>query len=327
MSANVPAVPRIPTAVRVRDLAAGVLSRNRSKAALVVVISLLAAVTATQSDVFFTRENFENILIQVSVVGILASGTTLLMVSGGIDLSIGSGVSVSGMVMGYLMAHSTSPAVAVALGLVAAALIGLTSGVLAAWSKSHPFIVTLGMLTLLQGLALLISNVPITDIPEGFLDLTTARPLGIPLVVFVFALVALAVHVLLAKTKYGRWLYAIGGSESAARRAGIPVRAVKASVYTLSGVLVGIAAALLIIQLSSAEARMGQGLELAAIAAVAVGGTPLAGGRGDMLGTLLGVFLIGLIGNALNLMSISADLQFVLQGAVIVVAVMAQRDS
>jgi ribose transport system permease protein len=127
-------------------------------------------------------------------------------------------------------------------------------------------------------------------------------------------------------TKLGRWLYAVGGSESAARLAGVPVRSLKMVVYALNGALVGLAAALLLLQLTSAQAQMGSGLELTAIAAVAIGGTPLAGGRGSVGGTLLGVLLIGLIGNSLNLLSISSDWQYVLQGAVIVIAVMAQRD-
>ncbi len=311
-----------PSRPSLRELAV----RYRSQLALVAVIAGLMAVTASQSDVFLTWRNFENVLTQVAVVGILAAGTTLLMVSGGIDLSIGSSVSFSGLVMGWLMAHGTSIALSVAAGIGVAMAVGLVNGTLASFTKTHPFIVTLGMLTLLQGAALLVSDLPITGIPDGFIDLADLQPLGIPLIIWAFAAVALVVHLVLATTKLGRWLYALGGSESAAHLSGVRVRAVKMIVYTLNGALVGIAAALLITQLTSAQARMGDGLELAAIAAVAVGGTPLAGGKGGMGGTLLGVLLIGLIGNALNLMSISSDWQYVIQGAVIVIAVMAQRD-
>jgi ribose transport system permease protein len=298
----------------------------RPQLTLAAVITVLMVVTATQSDVFFTWQNFENVLVQVAVVGILAAGTTMLMVSGGIDLSIGSSLSFSALIMADLMAHGASAGLAVLVGIGVAMGVGLVNGGLAAYSPTHPFIVTLGMLTLLQGAALLVSELPITAIPDGFLDLAEKEPLGLPLIVVAFLVVALVVHLILATTKFGRWLYAIGGSESAARLAGINVRGVKVALYGLNGVLVGIAAALLITQLTSAQARMGQGLELAAIAAVAVGGTPLAGGKGGMGGTLLGVLLIGLIANALNLMSISSNWQFVIQGAVIVVAVMAQRD-
>ncbi|GIW56474.1 MAG: ribose ABC transporter permease [Nitrospiraceae bacterium] len=299
---------------------------HRSKIALIVVIVGLGAITTTRSDVFLTWGNFTNILIQTAIVGILAAGTTMLMVSGGIDLSVGSNVSFSGVVMGYLMAQGLAPPGAVMAGVAVAAAVGLFNGLLAAYSATHPFIVTLGMLTLLQGCALLISDLPITDIPDHYIQITEWTPLGLPLLVLAFFVVALAVHIILRWTVFGRWLYAIGGSESAARLAGVRVRLVKIGVYGLNGVVVGLAAALLVAQLSSAQPRMGAGLELAAIAAVAVGGTPLAGGKGDMWGTALGVLLIGMISNSLNLMSISSNWQYVIQGAVIIVAVMAQRD-
>jgi ribose/xylose/arabinose/galactoside ABC-type transport system permease subunit len=182
------------------------------------------------------------------------------------------------------------------------------------------------MLTLLQGAALLVSKVPIPVDSEAILDLGDSRLLGLPLVVVCFFAIAILASVLLVRTKLGRWLYAVGGSESAARLAGIRVRPLKMGVYALNGALVGVAATLLLVQLTSAQAQMGSGLELTAIAAVAIGGTPLAGGKGSVGGTLLGVLLIGLIANALNLMSIASDWQYVLQGAVIVIAVMAQRD-
>jgi ribose/xylose/arabinose/galactoside ABC-type transport system permease subunit len=302
------------------------LYRHRARLALIGVIVALTIVTATQSSVFFTWTNFEHILIQISIVGILAVGTTMLMVSGGIDLSIGSNLSFSGVIMGDLMAHGTSPAFAVALGVGAATMVGLVNGTLAAYAKAHPFILTLGMLTLLQGAALLVSSLPISEIPEGFLNFGESEPFGIPLMVVCFLGIAVLVNVILVMTKFGRWLYAIGGSESAARLAGVPVRRIKMAVYALNGMLCGIAAALLLMQLTSAQAEMGAGLELTAIAAVAIGGTPLAGGKGSVAGTLLGVLLIGLIGNSLNLMSISSNWQYVVQGAVIVIAVMAQRD-
>lgn len=307
------------------DRLGAVYRANKSKFALAAVIAVLVAITSSQSDVFLTWSNFRNILIQVAIVGILAVGTTLLMVSGGLDLSIGSNASFSGMVMGILMLHGTDPVLAVVAGLAVASGVGAINGVLAANSTSHPFIVTLGMMTLLQGGALLISGIPISEIPDGYLGVASADVLGLPLMVIVFFGVALTGHMILRYTKWGRWLYAIGGSESASRLAGISVSWVKVATYAFNGLIVGVAAALLVSQLSSAQPHMGQGLELAAIAAVAVGGTPLAGGRGDIFGTLLGVLLLGVIGNTLNLLSISSDLQYVLQGLVIIVAVMAQR--
>lgn len=305
----------------------GWLLIQRSKVALVGVIAILVVITSTQSDVFFTWGNLQNILVQSSVVGILALGTTLLMVSGGIDLSIGSGVSLSGVVMATLMVWGWAPALAVLTAIAMSVLIGSGTGLLAAKSDNHPFVLTLGVLTLLQGLAFLVSIGPVTDIPNSFVDIAYLKPLGIPLLILVFAAAAIIVHVVLRFTTLGRWLYAIGSSENAARLSGVRIHLVKVVVYGISGLMVGVAAMLMTAQLASAQPQMGVGLELAAIAAVAVGGTPLSGGRGDVLGTLLGVLLIGLIGNSLNLLSINSSWQYVLQGAVIIIAVLAQRKS
>jgi ribose/xylose/arabinose/galactoside ABC-type transport system permease subunit len=315
-----------PPQSSVRAAVANVLERSRSRLALLIVIAALCAVTAARSPVFFTIGNLNNVLQQVAIVGILAAGMTMLMVSGGIDLSVGSNVSLSAMVMASLMMHNMNTVLAILIGLLVATTAGAVNGLLAAWSTSHPFILTLGMMTLLQGCALLVSNVPITTIPDSLFDIGGSEPLGVPLITWVLFAALAAVHVVLRYTKLGRWLYAIGGSQSAAHRAGIPVRVVKVLIYASNGLLVGIAALLLMIQLASSQAQMGQGLELAAIAAVAVGGTPLSGGKGDIVGTILGVVLLGLIANALNLMSIPGEIRFILQGAIIVVAVMAQRE-
>lgn len=315
-----------PGAPPARGRIRGLVTTRRSHLALLAVIVVLVVITSWRSPVFLSWGNFANILQQMAIFGILAAGTTALMVSGGLDLSIGSNVSFSAMIMGSLMVHHWPPGVAVLLGVLAAIGVGLCNGVLAAFSRSHPFILTLGMLTLLQGAALLISNVPITAIPDSVLAIGLQRFGGLPPLVWALCIALLAAHILLRYSKIGRWIYALGASSSAAYRAGIPVRTLKICLYAGNGLLVGVAAVLFLIQLASAQAQMGTGLEMTAIAAVAVGGTPLAGGRGDIPGTILGIILLGLIGNALNLMSIPGELRYVLQGAVIVVAVMAQRE-
>ncbi len=300
---------------------------HRSRIALAAVIVVLIVVTASQSPVFFTVRNFINVASQIAVLGVLASGTTLLMVSRGMDLSIGSSVSLSGMLLAYLMLQGFPIWVAIIACLAIAGTIGAVNGLLASYSSIHPFVITLGVLTLLQGLALLVSQTPLYGLPESFIKWGSSKFLSLPVEVVIFILVAVLTQIILRGTKLGRWLYAIGGSEPAAHLAGIRIRFVKIAIYTLNGLLVGIAAILLVSQIASAGATMGAGHELSAIAAVTVGGTTLAGGKGDMVGTLLGVMLLGLISNALNLMSISPNWQFVLQGLVIVTAVMAQRDS
>jgi ribose/xylose/arabinose/galactoside ABC-type transport system permease subunit len=298
----------------------------QGKLVLAAVILVICIVTTVRSDVFLTWANWQNILQQISFVGILACGTTILMVSGGIDLSIGSNVSFTGMVIGYLMVNQAmSAGTAILLGILVATGIGLVNGILVSHTRTHPFILTLGMLTLLEGAALMISTEPITGFPQGFLDFAFEEPLGVPVAIWFFLGAAVFCQLLLSATVVGRHIYALGGSETAAGLAGVRVRALKIGLYTLMGFMVGGVATLLISTLSASQAFTGQGMELSAIAAVAVGGTPLQGGRGDIVGTLLGVLLIGVIGNSLNLLSINPNLQQVLVGAIIVMAVMAQR--
>ena len=290
------------------------VAEHRSKVALATVILLLIVVTATQSPVFLTVQNFINVASQVAVLGVLASGTTLLMVSRGMDLSIGSTVSFSGMVLASVMLQGAPVWLAIIACLALAGFVGAINGTLASFSPIHPFVITLGILTLLQGAALLVSQTPLYGLPSSFVEWGTSKLFGLPMEVVVFIVVAIFTQIVLRGTKLGRWLYAIGGSEPAAHLAGIRIRLVKIFTYTLNGLLVGVAAILLVSQIASADATMGAGHELAAIAAVAVGGTTLAGGKGDMIGTLLGVILLGLISNALNLMSISPNWKYVLQG-------------
>jgi ribose transport system permease protein len=296
-----------------------------NRASLVAVILVIAVVAGVKSPTFLTWTNWQNILQQVSPTAILAFGMTLLMVSGGIDLSVGSGVSLTGVVVAELLVHDFPLLAAIILAISLAAGVGLVNGLLAAHSRAHPFILTLGMLTLLQGITLIISSQPVYGLPEGYLNFTFQTILGIP----IFAVFALGVGVtcqfLLKQTVYGRHLYALGGSEEAALLAGVRIKTTKVLAYIFMGLLVGITAVLLTSLLSAGQANEGQGMELTAIAAVAVGGTPLSGGRGDIVGTTLGVLLLGMITNSLNLLSINSYVQDILIGLIIIVAVMAQR--
>jgi len=318
-----PAASKVPFNTRMRNEA-----RARSTLiALAGVLILVMIFTGLQSDVFFTLKNFRNILAQVSVLTVVAIGTTLLMVAGLIDLSIGSMFSLVGVVAGLLMVAGYPLWLALLVPLLFAAALGAGNGVLAAWSPSHPFVVTLGMSILFQGVAIGLSDgKPISGLYEQFNTLSrTNLFVGLPVPVWMAMGVALIGAAILNFTVFGRHLYSIGGNEQAARLAGVRVRWTKVAVYSLNGLLVGLAALMLSSRISSAQPWMGQGYELQAIAAVAVGGTPLAGGRGGILGTLLGVLLLGVISNALNLLGISGAFQYILEGLVIVVAVMTQR--
>jgi ribose/xylose/arabinose/galactoside ABC-type transport system permease subunit len=300
-------------------------SRRRTELTLVLVMLVIGIVATSASPVFLTWGNWKTVLIQASFVGMLACGMTVLMVSGGIDLSVGMAVSFAGMVLGTtLIEHGLPLGIAIALAILVATGVGLVNGVLAANSVAHPFILTLGTMTLLQGAALAINNDPIIGFPEGLLNAMAAQPLGIPIVVLIFAGVAVVCHILLSQTVIGRHVQALGGSHDAARLAGVRVQRLTIGLYGFMGLLVGVTAVLMSATLSSAGPQAGRGMELMAIAAVAVGGTPLQGGRGGVPGTLLGLVLIVMIGNVLNLLSIDPNLQYIVVGAIIVTAVMGQ---
>lgn len=295
-------------------------------AALIAVLAVIVVITALSSDVFLTVDNLRNVLLQISVLAIVASAMTMLMVSGGIDLSVGAMMSLAGVVSVKMMG-SGSPLLLCLLAAVALGIaIGACNGMLAAWSTSHPFVVTLGVSILLQGFAISATGgLPLSDVDPRLLDFAAGRVAGIPAPVLVAAAAMLITSGILRFSVFGRQLYAMGGNETAVRLAGLNVRRTKVALYALSGFFVGVAAIVLTSRIASAQPLMGNGYELQAIAAVAVGGTPLAGGRGSIGGTLLGVLLLGVISNSLNLLGVSGAYQYVLQGVVIVVAVMSQR--
>jgi ribose/xylose/arabinose/galactoside ABC-type transport system permease subunit len=301
----------------------------REHAALValgLVLLIISVFTATQSEVFLTLGNLRNILLQVSVLAIVSAAMTMLMVSGGIDLSVGAMMSLSAIVAALAMQQGVPLLLAVVIALAVAAGVGAMNGTLAAWSPSHPFVVTLGTAILLQGFSIALTNgLPISNLDPAFVQLGIGKLLDIPYPIWIAGLVLIAVGSVLRLSVFGRRLYAMGGNERAAVLAGIRVRRTKVALYALSGLVVGIGALVLSARISSAQPLMGSGYELQAIAAVAVGGTPLAGGRGGILGTLLGVLLLGVISNSLNLLGVSGAFQYVLQGGVIVAAVMSQR--
>lgn len=294
--------------------------------ALTGVLLVLCVVTATRSDVFLTMDNMRNVVLQVSVLSIAAAGTTLLMVAGGIDLSIGAAMSLVAVSAATFMGSGMGLLPALGLAALIGMGIGAVNGSLAAFSTNHPFIITLGMAIVLQGLAIAVTGgSPISNIDRALVDFGAGRFLGVPLPVWTACVVLICVAVVLRLTVFGRRLYALGGSEQATRLAGVPVRRLKVLLYAVNGLIVAVAAIVLMSRIASAQPLMGNGYELQAIAAVAVGGTPLAGGRGGIAGTVLGVLLLGVISNSLNLLGVSGAFQYVFQGLVIVVAVMSQR--
>jgi ribose transport system permease protein len=290
-----------------------------------VGLIVLAVVMAVLSPTFLTFRNIFNVGTQVAVIAIIALGSTFVIVSGGIDLSVGSVLALAGIVFGWASAKAGLPLpVALLLGIVVGALAGFVNGNLVNFANIPPFIATLAMLSAARGLALVISGgIPISKIPSSLQTLGNGDLFGvIPLpVVLMVGMWVLAAWVL-RYTYAGRCMYAIGGNEEAARLSGINVVRQKLLIYTLSGLFAAIAGILLTARLASAQPQAGVGFELDAIAAVVIGGASLSGGVGSATGTIVGAFILGVLRNGLNLLNVSAFWQQVVIGAVIVLAVM-----
>lgn len=308
--------------LRRTNLKRGDLTSLVLKGGPLVALVLLSAVMAILSDTFLTFINLFNVGTQIAVIAILALGSTYVIVSGGIDLSVGSVLALSGIVFGKLVVDLPLPvALLAALGI--GALAGLTNGLLITIGRLPPFIATLAMLSAARGLALVISGgIPLSRIPTAIRTLGSGDVLNIPLPVLLMVVMFLITAAILRYTYLGRCMYAIGGNEEAARLSGINVSAQKLLIYALSGLFAGVAGLLLTARLASAQPQAGVGFELDAIAAVVIGGASLAGGVGSAFGTLVGAFILGVLRNGLNLLNVSAFWQQVVIGGVIALAVM-----
>jgi ribose/xylose/arabinose/galactoside ABC-type transport system permease subunit len=283
--------------------------------ALVIIISIAA-------PVFLSPRNIRNVLQQVSTLGILSMGVTVLMISGGIDLSVGSAISTVAVIAGTMLKAGIPAEIAILTGLLLGCAIGCLNGMLAALTRAHPFILTLGTMTILQGVAIVITEgYPINDLGARFGFIGGAMIGPIPFIVILFFLVMIICGLLLRYLRLGRIAYAIGGNEYTTYLAGIPVKRYKILFYVICGLFAGMAGLVLASRISSAIPNMGTGFEMNSIGAAVIGGVPLTGGRGNVLGTLTGVLLLGIIGNGLNLLHVDASWQYVVTGLVIIVAV------
>ncbi len=272
---------------------------------------------------FATASNIANVVEQSAVVGIVAIGMTFVILTGGIDLSVGSVVALAGVVMGSLLQQQIPLPIAVLAGLIVGAAAGAANGLMITWGKLPPFIATLGMMSVARGLALLLTDGrPISGFPEALRALATQRVLGISGPVWCMLSLFAITQLVLTRTVLGRYIYAIGGNEEATAMSGINVRRYKTIVYAISGLSASICAVLLVARLNSAQPIAGIGYELDAIAAVVIGGTSLLGGSGSVVGTLIGALIMSVLRNGLNLLGVSSYLQQVTIGVVIVVAVL-----
>ncbi|MCC3374653.1 ABC transporter permease [Cohnella sp. REN36] len=316
-----------------RKLAPGGLSEGMlRKYGLILILLLAVVVLSIVSDTFLTFTNLMNVLRQVSINGILAVGMTLVILTGGIDLSIGSLMAVSAVIAASTVSDSSGATIlALVLGMLASGFLGGVSGTMSAKLRVAPFVATLAMMTIGRGIALLYTNGrPIIVDSPSFKYLGQGYVGPIPVPVLIFVVIAALVAVLLYRTKFGRYIFAVGGNENASRVSGIRVDRIKIGVYAINGLLSGLAGILLASRISSGQPNSGIGYELDAIAAVVIGGTSLFGGRGSLLGTIVGVLIIGVINNGLNLLDVSSYWQQIIKGVIIAGAVIldqrAKRD-
>lgn len=288
-----------------------------------VVLLVLSAVMATLSPYFLSLSNFLNILLATSTIGVLAIAATFVIGSGGLDLSLGSVMGLAGVVGAYVAVNLGAPApIGLLACILAGAAAGYINGQLITRALVPAFIVTLGMLGLARGLALVISEGRVIyGLPSVMVYVGQGRPLGIPMPVIIFLATAIIAHCVLAYSKFGRHTLAIGDSEAAARAAGIRVERQRRILYTLSGALAGLAGMLFMARINSGDPTAGLNYELTAITAAIIGGTNLFGGRGSILGTMIGALIMGVLQNGLNLLAVQSYYQQMAIGAVLILAV------
>ena len=288
-----------------------------------VVLICLGVVMTVLSPYFLSVNNFLNILLATSTIGVLAIAATFVIGSGGLDLSLGSVMGLSGVVGAYVAVNLGAPSiVGIAACILAGAAAGYINGQLITRAYVPAFIVTLGMLGLARGLALVISDGRVIyGLPELMLYVGQGRPFGIPMPVIVFIVAAVIMHCILAYSRFGRHTLAIGDSENAARTAGIKVERHRRILYTLSGALAGLAGMLFMARINSGDPTSGINYELTAITAAIIGGTNLFGGRGSILGTMIGALIMGVLQNGLNLLAVQPYYQQMAIGAVLILAV------
>ncbi len=304
--------------------------------AMVIALSFL-------TPAFLQPRNLVNVVRQISVVGLIAIGVTMVIITGGIDLSSGSVLALAAVVAASLAQRTDwqgakYPGLDVPLllpivsALAVGAICGLINGSLIARFKIPPFIATLGMMTVARGFALIYSDRPVSGLTDAYnyigqgellkmLPVPNQPPLGIPVPVIILVLVAVVAHIMLNNTPFGRHIFAIGGNEQAARISGLNIGRIKIGVYTIAGLLAGLAGLVLSSRIGSGQPGLAVGYELDAIASAVIGGTSLSGGIGTIWGTIVGALIIGVLNNGLDLLNVSAYWQTIVKGSIIVIAV------
>jgi len=299
---------------------------RRREAAIFLALAIMIAVIGVIAPNFVSGSNLYQVARQVSFVAIVAIGQLFVILHGGIDLSVGSVLSLAGMAAGYGMQLGIHPALAVLIGTCAGLVMGAINGALVAFVRISPFITTLGMLSFASGMVLGLSKGwPITDIPESFQPIGQGSLFGLPIPVLIMLVLAVIAHIVLTSTAFGRRTYAMGGNEQATFLSGINTGRIKFMLYVISAGCASLAGIILVARYNSGQPDAGKGVELDSIAAAVIGGTSLSGGAGSVLGVVIGACIMGVLTNGLVLMEVSSYWQTAIIGVVIVLAAVLDR--
>lgn len=293
------------------------------KFGLLIIIIIMFIFMSFISPVFMTSKNVINVLRQISINGILATGMTFVILTGGIDLSVGSVIAVTGVISGSLLLDGGNPWIAVLVGVIAGVIFGLFNGILIAYFGVPPFIATLASQTIGKGFALVYSDGKPYSIKNPiYLAIGKGSFIGVPIPVWLMGITCIVAYILLNNTTFGRYIFAIGGNKNAAKLSGVRTKRVELSAYIISSTLAAVTAIILAARISSGQPTSGVGYELDAIAAVAIGGTSMSGGIGSLGGTVMGFIIIGMLSNALTLLSVSSFYQDIVKGIIILIPVL-----
>ncbi len=301
-----------------------ILDKYKSLIGLIVLCVVITIV----SPAFMTLSNITNIFTQVSTNAIIAIGMTFVILTGGIDLSVGSTVAISGALAASILKSTNNIPLAILVAAITGIVIGLINGILISKGKLQAFIVTLATMTIFRGATLVFTNgTPISKLSETFVKIGNGKIGFIPIPVIITIVILIISIYLLTQTIFGRYLYALGGNEDSAKLSGINTNKIKTLVYVISGFASSIAGIIITSRIGSASPNAGTSFELDAIAAVVIGGTSLSGGEGKITGTIIGALIIGVLNNGLNLMNVSPFYQSIVKGLVILIAVLLDKKS
>lgn len=299
---------------------------NLLKYKSILALIILCIIVSIISPTFLQVSNLRNLFTQISVNAVISLGMTFVILTGGIDLSVGSIVAIAGAVSAVTIKNTGSISLGILAALFSGILVGFINGIIVSKGRIQAFIATLATQTVFRGVTYVFTGGnPISGLGDSFIKLTNSRILGIPVPVIITIIVFVICAYVLTQTRYGRYVYAVGGNEDSSRLSGINVNNVKTWVYIISGAAAAIAGIIVTSRIGSAAPTAGSGYELDAIAAIVIGGTNLVGGEGTILGTIIGVLIIGVLNNGLNLMDVSAFYQTIVKGLVILLAVLIDK--